>query len=197
MRSARDLIARALAETRLTQGVQHREPFLVSDLIDALAPAAMLAASAHGLTLTVPAVTPDLAIDGDRQVLSAVLMNVLQNAFKFTRPRTTVSLRVAATADRVSIEIQDECGGLPGGLPVGKRGLPQIARDLVLAQRRLDQPALPQVTRDALSVVLKLVNGGAHAVRNEPCPWMKNVFVSQIEQSQPSAFRRSAKVPAS
>ena len=112
---ARDLIARALAETRLTQGVQNREPFLVSDFISELAPAGTLAANAHGVTLVVPAVGPDLAIEGDRQVLAAVVMNVLQNAVKFTRPRTTVTLRVGATAERIQIEIQDECGGLPKG----------------------------------------------------------------------------------
>lgn len=112
---ARDLIARALAETRLTQGVQNREPFLVSDFIGELAPAAMLAANAQGITLTVTTGAPDLAIEGDRQVLAAVVMNILQNAFKFTQPRTTVMLRVGATADRVQIAIQDECGGLPKG----------------------------------------------------------------------------------
>ena len=112
---ARDLIARALAETRLTQGVQNREPFLVVDFIGELTPAGTLAANAHGVTLVVPAVGPDLAIEGDRQVLAAVVMNVLQNAVKFTRPRTTVTLRVGATAERIQIEIQDECGGLPKG----------------------------------------------------------------------------------
>jgi signal transduction histidine kinase len=56
-----------------------------------------------------------VAIEADRQVLAAVVMNVLQNAFKFTRPRTTVTLRVRATGDRVLLEVQDECGGLPGG----------------------------------------------------------------------------------
>lgn len=112
---ARDLIARALAETRLTQGVQNREPFLVADFIGELAPAATLAAGAYGITLAVAAVAPGLAIAGDRQVLAAVLMNVLQNAFKFTHPRTTVTLRVEATAERVRIEVQDECGGLPKG----------------------------------------------------------------------------------
>ena len=56
-----------------------------------------------------------LAIEADRQVLAAVVGNLLQNAFKFTRPDTTVTLRVDASAERVSIEIQDECDGLPGG----------------------------------------------------------------------------------
>ena len=52
----------------------------------------------------------------DRQVLAAVVGNLLQNAFKFTRPHTTVTLRVVASAERVLIEIQDECGGLPAGM---------------------------------------------------------------------------------
>ena len=54
-------------------------------------------------------------IAADRQVLAAVVANLLQNAFKFTRPGTTVTLRVGASAERVLIEVQDECGGLPSG----------------------------------------------------------------------------------
>jgi signal transduction histidine kinase len=110
---ARDLVARALAETRLTQGVQNREPLLVSTLIDELVPAATLAARDH--TFSAEPIAADLAISVDRQVMSAVLMNVLQNAFKFTKPRSTVTLRVTATADRVQIDIQDQCGGLKSG----------------------------------------------------------------------------------
>ena len=41
--------------------------------------------------------------------------NLLQNAFKFTRPHTTVILSVHASAERVVIEVEDECGGLPSG----------------------------------------------------------------------------------
>jgi K+-sensing histidine kinase KdpD len=46
--------------------------------------------------------------------LSAVIINLLQNAFKFTKPNTTVTLRGGASAERVLFEVQDECGGLPG-----------------------------------------------------------------------------------
>jgi signal transduction histidine kinase len=109
---ARALIGRSLAEVRLNQGVQNREQFLVSAFIGELAPAATLEANAHGIGLTVVRVEDGVAIEGDRQVLAAVVGNLLQNAFKFTRPRTTVTLRVGASADRVLIEIQDECGGL-------------------------------------------------------------------------------------
>jgi len=112
---ARSLIGRSLAEVRLNQGVQNREPFLVSEFIGELAPAATLEANARGIALTVVPVEDGVAIEADRQVLAAVVGNLLQNAFKFTRPRTTVSLRVGASAERVLIEIQDECGGLRGG----------------------------------------------------------------------------------
>jgi signal transduction histidine kinase len=43
-----------------------------------------------------------------------VVANLVQNAFKFTRSHSTVTLRVRASADRVLIDVQDECGGLPG-----------------------------------------------------------------------------------
>jgi len=109
------LVTRSLAEVRLTQGVQNLEPFLISSFIDELASAATLEANAKGITLTVLPVEDGVAIEADRQVLAEVVRNLLQNAFKFTRPRTTVTLRVGASAERVLIEIQDECGGLPGG----------------------------------------------------------------------------------
>jgi hypothetical protein len=109
------LISRSLAEVRLTQGVQNREQFLVSGFIEEIAASAKLDANARGVRLIVMPVEDDVAIEADGQVLAAVVGNLLQNAFKFTRPRTTVTLRVGASAERVLIEIQDECGGLPSG----------------------------------------------------------------------------------
>jgi len=114
---ARDLIGRSLAEVRLTHGVEHMERFLVSEFVEELAPAAQMEADARNLTLAVMPIEVGTAIEADRQVLGAVISNLLQNAFKFTRPRTTVTLRVGSSEERVIIEIEDECGGLPGGNP--------------------------------------------------------------------------------
>ena len=50
-----------------------------------------------------------------REVLAAVVGNLLQNAFKFTRPLTTVTLSVEVSGKRVLIGVRDECGGLPSG----------------------------------------------------------------------------------
>jgi signal transduction histidine kinase len=111
------LVGRSLAEVRLTQGVQRAEAFLVSPFIDEVARGAALEAKARGVTLTVLPVDKEMTIKVDRQILEAIVGNLLQNAFKFTRPRSTVTLGVAATDQRVLIEIEDECGGLPTAAP--------------------------------------------------------------------------------
>jgi signal transduction histidine kinase len=112
----RDLISHSLDDVRQARGLVHnRVPFLVSNFIEELTPAATLAAQAMGITLTVLPVEAGVTIEGDRSVLAAVVTNLLQNAFKFTRPETIVTLRVGASTERVLIEVQDECGGLPTG----------------------------------------------------------------------------------
>ncbi len=113
------LIDQSLGEVRLAQGIQRPEPFPMSDFIAEVASAAALEADARGVALLVVPVEQDVAVEADREVLAAVVANLLQNAFKFTRPNTTVTLRVVASAERVLVEIQDECGGLPTGDPDG------------------------------------------------------------------------------
>ena len=113
--ASRTLIARSAAEVRLTQGTQNPETFLVSAFIEEIALTARLEADARSITFAVVCVDDGASIEADRQVLASVVGNLLQNAFKFTRPATTVTLTVGASAERVLIEIQDQCGGLPGG----------------------------------------------------------------------------------
>ena len=110
---ARDLISRSLAEVRLTQGIQNVEPIVVAAFIEDVAASAALEALARNVKLTILPVELGVIVEGDRQVLASVIANLLQNAFKFTKRNTTVTLRVGASAERVLIEVQDECGGLP------------------------------------------------------------------------------------
>ncbi len=112
---ARTLTSRSLGEVRLMQGVQNREQFVASGFIHELAPAATLEGNARGIGLRVMPGDDGVFIEGDRQVLTAVVMNLLQNAFKFTKPGTTVVLRARASVERVLLEVEDECGGLPSG----------------------------------------------------------------------------------
>jgi signal transduction histidine kinase len=113
LQGIRSLLHRSLAEIRLPERVQNRTPFPVAELIDELAAAATVEANAKGVALVVLPVEGGIVIDADRQVLAGVVRDLLQNAFKFTRASTTVTLRVGASAERVLIEILDECDGLP------------------------------------------------------------------------------------
>lgn len=110
-----DLINRSLAEVRLDAGNQVIEPIAVPELIEEIEVAAELDAKRRELRLLVLPVQAPLLVEGDRQLLAAALMNLLQNAFKFTRPRGQITLATHATADRVLIEVADQCGGLPPG----------------------------------------------------------------------------------
>ena len=110
-----DLITRSLDEVRLAAGIQNTEHTSVAELIAGLSDGAILDAAARRRTLTILPVDAALAIEVDRKVLSAVVVNLLQNACKFSPAGSTVRLEVGASAERVLIEVHDECGGLPGG----------------------------------------------------------------------------------
>jgi signal transduction histidine kinase len=99
----------------MSKGTTNRQRIAVAELIEDVAASTKLAANARGITLSVSPVDHEIAIDGDEQIITAVLGNLLQNATKFTRPHSEVTLRVRASADRALIEVEDECGGLPGG----------------------------------------------------------------------------------
>ena len=112
---ARDLIDHSLAEVRLTQGLRNHEPIAVAEFVEELSASAVLAAVSRSITLLVEPVEDGLIVEGDRQLLAAVLMNLLQNAIKFTRPQTQIIFRVVGSSERVMMEIEDRCGGLPDG----------------------------------------------------------------------------------
>lgn len=110
----RDLIDRSLAEVRLKAGIKRRERVRLAEFIEEVEVAATIEAKARGLQLTVTPVPQGVSVEMDRQILAAAVANLLQNAFKFTRPGGHVLVRTHADADRVFIAIEDECGGLAG-----------------------------------------------------------------------------------
>jgi signal transduction histidine kinase len=106
----------AIAEVRLAAGIEvETEALSVASFVEDARTAASLYASASGCTFVVPPVDKDLVVTGNRELLLAALLNLLQNAFKFTQPHTTVTLSVHADGDRVSIDVEDRCGGLGPG----------------------------------------------------------------------------------
>lgn len=111
----RDLIDRSLAEVRLDSGIERLELISVAEFLEEVEIGAVFQAQARGLRFASTTVDRTVTIEGDRQILAAALSNLLQNAFKFTHKQGCVSLTTLVTGDRVLIEVEDECGGLPPG----------------------------------------------------------------------------------
>jgi len=104
--------------------------FSVADFVADAARAASYDAAARGCTLSTSPVDPFLGISGDRSRLLGALANLLQNAFKFTHPRTQVTLTTRVDGGRILIEVSDHCGGLPEGAIQGMfRPFSQAGKD--------------------------------------------------------------------
>jgi signal transduction histidine kinase len=112
----RNLIDRSLADVRATAGLPARHQLIsVADFIAEVKISVSLEAQAQECGFTVSPVDPKLAVDADRDMLLSAVGNLLQNAFKFTAHRSDVSLNAYAAADRIRIDVADNCGGLPPG----------------------------------------------------------------------------------
>jgi signal transduction histidine kinase len=112
----RNLVDRSLADVRVSAGMPpRRERMSLASFIAEVRISAALEAQSRGCGLEVDAVDPALGIHVDRGLMFSAVGNLLQNAFKFTDELTDVSLRAYARGERVLIEVEDHCGGLPRG----------------------------------------------------------------------------------
>ncbi|HEV7803057.1 MAG TPA: HAMP domain-containing sensor histidine kinase [Burkholderiales bacterium] len=112
----RNLIDRSLADVRVKAGMPARHELLsLADFIAEVKISATLEAQSRECLFAVPVVDARLAVDADRDLLFSAVGNLLQNAFKFTQHGTDVSLNAYAAADRIVIDVEDNCGGLPPG----------------------------------------------------------------------------------
>ena len=111
--SLQDVVERTLSEVRLAAGKQRPERLSVAMFVDEIAATGVLHSEYRGILFTVLPVDPELAVDADPQLLTSAVMNVLQNAFKYTPAGGTVTLGAHAHAGRLLVEVHDECGGIP------------------------------------------------------------------------------------
>ena len=111
--SLRDLVDTTLADIRVAANHQRVERVVVASFLNDIALAARLQAEYSGLQFTIEPIAPELTVDIDRQLLESATMNLLLNAFKYTRPGGSVVLRAYPKDRHLRIEVEDECGGFP------------------------------------------------------------------------------------
>jgi len=158
LRTVSKLLDRTFAELRLASGDSRLERVLVSELLEQIEIDGSTEARSSGLVLEFSSGEPGLLVKIDRQLVTAALALLLQNALKYTRPEGRVSFATSSTAEWVVFEVEDQCGGLPPGK----------AEELLLSiEERGGDPAGMGV---GLDIARKSVEacGGKLRVRNVP-----------------------------
>ena len=110
----RDLVENTLSDVRMGANIQQSQRVPVASFLSEIAVAGHLHAENRALGFAIDPVDPGLAVKGDPQLLGSAVMNLLNNAFKYTRAGGRVVLRALPTDRHVWIEVEDECGGIPG-----------------------------------------------------------------------------------
>ena len=109
----RSLIDRSITDVRVSAGLPvYQRMFSLAEFISEVRLSSEFAVASRQCSLIVNDVDPSLAVKVDRDLLLSAVSNLLQNAFKFTRERSEVTLNAYSAADRILIEIGDQCGGL-------------------------------------------------------------------------------------
>lgn len=179
----RDLIDRSFVVVRLKTGIAAPDPIMIGGLVEEIEVSAMMQAKAYGHQLTVDAQNPAAVVHADRQILASIVTNLLQNAFKYTQPHTNVTLRTFTADDRVRIEVEDECGGLPEGT----------------AEKLLEAYIQRNADRSGLGLGLSICRRGAEAIGGaiqiRDLPGKGCIFTVEVPLALPGTLLRST-IPA-
>lgn len=159
LKSLSVMIDRSLTSVQVVaSGARAQERVLVSELMEELQVTATIEASNSGHRLEVSPGRPGLELETDRFAVASAMSNLVRNAFKFSKPGGTITLRALEVSDGLRIEVEDQCGGLPPGKegdlfkPFVQRGADRSGVGLGLA-----------IARDGIRAL-----GGDLAVRNLP-----------------------------
>jgi signal transduction histidine kinase len=115
VRRAKDLIENTLSLMVTSQAIELRPRRLkVSDLIQDAVHESQPAALDKGISVVVDT-QGDAEVEADERLIRSALTNLIGNAVKFTHPGRPVHVRWNGDAERLTIEIEDGCGGLPDG----------------------------------------------------------------------------------
>jgi signal transduction histidine kinase len=111
--SMRDLLDTTIAGVRLSAGAFEATRVSIAGFLQEVQGAAALQAAQREMNLGFAIPGVDAVVLADPQLLASAFFNLLQNAFKNSVPHGHIAVRTLCGDERVTIEIEDECGGLP------------------------------------------------------------------------------------
>jgi signal transduction histidine kinase len=111
--SMQQLIDSSLADVRNLSDANNQSIFSLASFISEAQASANLEATSRGCSLAVAAIDPVLRIQANRDRLLGALANLLRNAFNFTQAHTQIALTAYLFENRILVDVEDCCGGLP------------------------------------------------------------------------------------
>lgn len=97
-----------------TANQQRRERMFVAPLLEDIGAGGLLHAESRGMQFAIEPSDPTWEVTADPQLIASAVTNLLNNAFKHTKPGGRVVLRAQTDGNaRLQIAVQDECGGIP------------------------------------------------------------------------------------
>lgn len=189
--SLRELADRTLAEVRVTAHVMNPERISLAAFLHEVEATASVEARARDLRLSVPRPAEDIVVVADFQLLASATSNLLQNAFKFTRPSGSVCLTARTAAGRALLEVEDECGGLPPGRPE------ELFRSF---EKRGSAPSAPVGLGLGLSISRQAVEANAGKLHVRDLPGRGCVFTIDLPELRTglcAAIKRGPAAPLS
>ncbi|HEY3298068.1 MAG TPA: ATP-binding protein, partial [Armatimonadota bacterium] len=105
-----DLLDLAKIEAGLS--VIRRETFLLSEVVDQVLGEYSPVRDQRGLDIT-SSVPPSIAVHADRDAVYQILLNLVDNAAKYTLTGGTIGISAESTTDRVVVRVSDTGIGIP------------------------------------------------------------------------------------
>jgi PAS domain S-box-containing protein len=108
-----DLVEQLIDVSRIQAGNLrvHAAPERLADILNFSQPQLLKLTSQHRLQVDVPAQLPPVM--ADKQRIGQVLVNLVENAVKFSDPGTNICIAARSIGDTVQIEVRDEGEGIP------------------------------------------------------------------------------------
>jgi signal transduction histidine kinase len=117
LKRSHDRMGTLIEHTFLTTAMRAGGEALARRAVDVRALArdvAAAAVTARGVCIRVEDGDPANVV-GDATLLTSAIGNLVQNAIKFTKDGSCILVRTGALDGHVTLEVEDECGGLPSG----------------------------------------------------------------------------------
>jgi signal transduction histidine kinase len=111
----RELIDQVLLADRLAGEIQlTRERLDLRSVLEEVVADSQLAAERNQVSIGLE-LPETLPFSGDRRLLRSAISNLIGNAVKFTHESGAITVRATRGQGRITIEVEDGCGGLPEG----------------------------------------------------------------------------------